>query len=233
MDDMDRIASVGEAFMSDLTVTEVQGSVEAPENVDGLLLERLRAGDDGAYDGLYRRHAPALRRFALSLRRPGIDVDDVVAEVFLRVLRAVRTGHGPREYVRTYLLTVVRRVVSEWSAARRDEPMHSDQLGERAGQQSDHQTTQAECELLARAFTQLPERWREVLWRTEVEGHRPASIAAQLGLTPNATAVLAHRARKGLRAAYLQAAANTATQTTRRRRAPIAPSCPNTARATM
>lgn len=171
------------------------------------LLERLRAGDNDAYDALYREHAPAVRRFALSVRRPGIDVDDVVAEVFLRVLRAVRAGHGPRDYVRTYLITAVRRVVSEWLTARRDEPMHNEQLGEQAGADGDHQSQEAERELLAKAFDRLPARWRTVLWRTEVEGHRPAGIAAEFGLTPNATAVLAHRARRGLREAYLDEAA--------------------------
>jgi hypothetical protein len=56
----------------------------------------------------------------------------------------------------------------------------------------------------ARAFRQLPDRWRDVLWMTEVEGAGPAEIAPRLGLTPNAVAVLAHRAREGLRRLYLQ-----------------------------
>jgi RNA polymerase sigma factor (sigma-70 family) len=207
---------------------------DSPEQVDARLLERLRAGDDRAYDELYRRHAPAVRRFALSTRRPAIDVDDVVAEVFLRVLRAVRAGHGPREHVRTYLLTVVRRVVAEWTTARRDEPMHTDDLRDRGPKQGDHQTAQAEGELLARAFTMLPERWREVLWRTEVEGHRPASIAAQLGLSPNATAVLAHRARKGLRDAYEQASTTSTVSPSRRpRRSPVPTRCANPGRVTL
>jgi RNA polymerase sigma factor (sigma-70 family) len=193
------------------------------ENADAVLVQRLRSGHDLAYDELYRLHAPAVRRFALSVTRPGIDADDVVAEVFLRVLRAVRAGHGPRDYVRTYLLTVVRRVVGEWAAARRDEPMSSEHIGERAAQQGDHQTTHAESELLARAFHRLPARWREVLWRTEVEGHRPASIAAQLGLTPNATAVLAYRARRGLREAYREAAG--ASRARGPHQAPAVPGC--------
>ncbi|WP_344686054.1 sigma-70 family RNA polymerase sigma factor [Saccharopolyspora taberi] len=178
--------------------------------IDCALLERVRAGDDLAYEELYWRHAPAVRRSALRTRRQGIDADDVAAEVFLRVLRAIRSGAGPRDRVRPYLLTVVRRVQAEWLAARRDEPVSGEELGERIPGAGDHQSTQAEGELLAQAFHRLPARWREVLWRTEVEGHRPASIAGQFGLTPNATAVLAHRARRGLRAAYLQAAAGCA-----------------------
>jgi hypothetical protein len=37
-----------------------------------------------------------------------------------------------------------------------------------------------------------------------VEGASPADLAPLLGLTPNAVAVLAHRAREGLRRQYLQ-----------------------------
>jgi hypothetical protein len=59
--------------------------------------------------------------------------------------------------------------------------------------------------LITRAFTSLPQRWRAVLWRVEVEGERPAVVARHFGLSPNATAALARRARQGLQAAYLQA----------------------------
>lgn len=182
------------------------GQETDPAHQDVVLLRRLRDGDDPAYGELYRRHALAVRRFAQRRTRPGIEADDVVAEVFLRVLLAVRRGHGPREHVRTYLFTVVRRVLAEWFAARRDQPFDED-AGAWDPPLADHQAAQAERELLGEAFGRLPARWREVLWRTEVEGHRPAGLAGQLGMTPNAAAVLAHRARRGLRRAYLQVAA--------------------------
>jgi hypothetical protein len=31
--------------------------------------------------------------------------------------------------------------------------------------------------MIARAFAPLPERWRAVLWHTEIEGARPADVA--------------------------------------------------------
>ena len=58
--------------------------------------------------------------------------------------------------------------------------------------------------MIARAFASLPERWQAVLWHTEIEGARPAEVASLLGLTANGVAALAHRAREGLRQAYLQ-----------------------------
>ena len=44
-----------------------------------------------------------------------------------------------------------------------------------------------------------------MLWHTAVEDESPSEVAPLLGLTANATAVLAHRAREGLKQAYLQA----------------------------
>ena len=58
---------------------------------------------------------------------------------------------------------------------------------------------------MGEALQALPERWRTVLWLTEVEGMSPAEVSERIGIKPNAVAALAYRARKGLREAYLQA----------------------------
>ncbi len=49
----------------------------------------------------------------------------------------------------------------------------------------------------------LPQRWQQVLWYTEIERRPLAQVGSLLGLTPNEVAALAHRARAGLRRAYL------------------------------
>jgi hypothetical protein len=59
--------------------------------------------------------------------------------------------------------------------------------------------------LVGEALQSLPERWRTVLWLTEVEGMTPMEISAVIGIRPNAVAALSYRAREGLRQAYLQA----------------------------
>jgi hypothetical protein len=107
--------------------------------------------------------------------------------------------------VRAYLLTVARRVSWEWHGARRDVPVSDDELTFRVGAGADAHARSAEHTLITTAFTSLPERWRTVLWQTEVEGEQPAMVAPHFGLSANATAALARRARQGLRAAYLQA----------------------------
>jgi len=59
------------------------------------------------------------------------------------------------------------------------------------------------AQVAATAFRQLPQRWRCVLWYTEVERRAPAEVAELLDLTPNGVAALAYRAREALRQAYL------------------------------
>lgn len=173
--------------------------------VDRDLLARVREGDDSAYGELFSRHADAIRRFSLRHVREAAEADDLTAESFFRMLQAIRRGSGPTDHVRTYLLTVARRVAWEWSGRRRDVPVEDEELGRRVEPVSDNANSRAEHNLITRAFSSLPERWRVVLWRVEVEGERPATVAPHFGLSPNAMSALARRAREGLRAAYLQA----------------------------
>lgn len=172
---------------------------------DRELLARVRAGDDSAFGELFTHHADAVRRFALRHVREHAEADDLTAEAFFRVLQAIRRGAGPTDHVRTYLLTVARRVAWEWSGRRRDVPVEDEELSKRVEPFPDATANRPEHVLISRAFTSLPERWRTVLWQVEVEGARPAAVAPSFGLSPNAMAALARRAREGLRAAYLQA----------------------------
>lgn len=169
------------------------------------LLRRLREGQDAAFSELFEQHAPAVRRLALGLAKDRAEAEDITAETFFRVLRAVKRGNGPKDNIRAYLLTVARRVSWEWKGAVQDVPVTDDELTSRAGAAESNPSRAAEHSLITKAFTSLPERWRTVLWQTEVEGAKPAVVAPQIGLSPNATAALARRARLGLRAAYLQA----------------------------
>ncbi|MCG8917602.1 sigma-70 family RNA polymerase sigma factor [Actinokineospora sp. PR83] len=172
---------------------------------DRALLRRLRAGEDAAFGELFSRHCDAVRRLARGMVTDRAEAEDLTAEAFFRVLQAIRRGSGPVDNVRGYLLIVVRRVAWEWAGRRRDVPVTDEELDYRAGPELDDPGRSTERSLITRAFTSLPERWRSVLWKVEVEGERPAVVAGKFGLSPNATAALARRARQGLRAAYLQA----------------------------
>ncbi|MGI5482012.1 sigma-70 family RNA polymerase sigma factor [Streptomyces lavendofoliae] len=191
-----------------------------PPPSDADLVRRLRDGDDTAYEELFRRHAEAVRRYARTCCRDAHTADDLTAEVFVRTLQAVRGGAGPEHAVRAYLLTTVRRVAAAWTTTARREQLVEDfavfaARAARPAGVSDADTVEpaadvramheAERSLAMRAFRSLPERWQAVLWHTTVEEESPSEVAPLFGLTANATAVLASRAREGLKQAYLQA----------------------------
>ncbi|MEU9330938.1 sigma-70 family RNA polymerase sigma factor [Streptomyces canus] len=187
---------------------------------DADLIDRMRSGDDRAYEALYRRHAGAVRRYARTCCRDGHTADDLTAEVFASMLHAVRGGHGPEHAVRPYLLTSIRRVAARWTKSARREQLVDDfavfaAQATRSSEVSDDDTLDlgadvramhvAEQSMAMQAFRSLPERWQAVLWHTEVEDESPSEVATLFGLDANGTRVLASRAREGLKQAYLQA----------------------------
>jgi RNA polymerase sigma factor (sigma-70 family) len=174
-------------------------------DTDTDLLAAVRAGDTAAYATLYERHSAATRQLAHSLTHNPADADDLVAETFTKVFATLRAGRGPLVAFRAYLHTTLRHVC--YHRARRDRRLEfTDDLTryDEGEPFIDPALDRLERTYAAQAFRQLPDRWRDVLWLTEVEGAGPAEIAPLLGLTPNAVAVLAHRAREGLRRLYLQ-----------------------------
>ncbi|MFH9471600.1 sigma-70 family RNA polymerase sigma factor [Streptomyces clavifer] len=191
-----------------------------PGPSDAQLIQGMRAGDDRAYEELFLRHSGAVRRYARTCCRDAHTADDLTAEVFARTLQAVRGGKGPEEAVRAYLMTAVRHVAAAWTksakrehlvddfavfaaqATRSSELAEADTVGLGADVIAMHE---ADRSMAMEAFRSLPERWQAVLWHTTVEEETPSEVAPLFGLTPNATAVLAVRAREGLKQAYLQA----------------------------
>lgn len=172
---------------------------------DQALAELTRAGDTAAFAELWRRHAGAgimaARQFA-SIADP----QDIVSEAYLRILRAMQGAGGPREAFRPYLYRTIRNIAMDWRA--RASSVSLDETPDVLGATPSLEAGVLENAVTAKAFEQLPERWRTVLWYLEVEGMSPTEAAPILGLSPNATSVLAGRANEGFKKAWLQAHVN-------------------------
>ncbi|MEV7357433.1 sigma-70 family RNA polymerase sigma factor [Kitasatospora sp. NPDC091276] len=184
---------------------------------DAELTARVRAGDDTAYEEIYRRHADSVRRYARTCCRDSFTAEDLAGEVFARTLQALRAGKGPEFAVRAYLLTAVRNVAAAWTRSERREQLVDDfsVFAQTSAAVVDLDLADpgadawamamADQRMVMQAYAELPEDDRVVLWHTEVERESPKTVAVMLGKTANATAVQAHRARDRLAAAFLQA----------------------------
>ncbi|MBW3669666.1 MAG: sigma-70 family RNA polymerase sigma factor [Actinobacteria bacterium] len=180
-----------------------------PAATDGTLAALAADGDVAAFEELYRRHAQAAWRVAQSVTRNREDAADAVAEAFTRVLKALPAGRlRDNANFRSYLLTSARnaaldvhrrtgRVRPTGDSAVFDSPS--------GNTPSDTAEDKADIAMVAAAFSNLPERWRSVLWLTEVEGIPAREAATMLGVSANGVAQLAVRARAGLRERFLQA----------------------------
>jgi RNA polymerase sigma-70 factor (ECF subfamily) len=70
------------------------------------LLERLRAGDEQAFDALVTRHDAALRRVARTFVRTPSAADDVVQETWLAVIHGLDDFEG-RSSLRTWIFSIL------------------------------------------------------------------------------------------------------------------------------
>jgi len=171
---------------------------------DPELIAATRGGDTTAYAVLYERHVHAARRLARILSRDPAGADDLVSEAFAKLLHTFREGGGPDLAFRPYMLQTLRNTF--YDRIRRDKRVEfTDDLTKHDSGEIylDPAVEGQERRYAALAFGKLPERWRMVLWHTEVEEDSPAKIATMLGMTPNGVSALAYRAREKLRQNYL------------------------------
>jgi DNA-directed RNA polymerase specialized sigma24 family protein len=175
-------------------------------------VEKARRGDRAAFEEVFDQHANAAWRLALAVRRAPAEAADAVAEGFGKVLgpqeRSTTGRHSP---VQLQLLTATRDAAVARAAL----------LTGEAGTdlEPDDTRTATAADAAQHAFDQLPERWRSVLWLTEVEGLGATAAGVVLGLSPLAALQLHDRALAGLREQFTQAQVATATQADCRRTA--------------
>jgi DNA-directed RNA polymerase specialized sigma24 family protein len=82
-------------------------SLWTEQSSDAELIAGVRSGESVAFGVLFERHGSAARRVAGMYSAVASDVDDIVAEAFARVLKALQQGDGPDMAFRAYLFTVV------------------------------------------------------------------------------------------------------------------------------
>lgn len=159
----------------------------------------MRSGDTDAFAEIWHRHAHTARRFARRLVDPD-DVDEVVANAFVRVLNALRQGKGPRDQTAAYLMVAVRTAAfATHRETRRQGNLRALIDAQPAERVVERPVRDDDLEAALRA---LPPHWRKALWWSAVEGMTGEEIGARLGINAAAVASLTYRARGALRDGY-------------------------------
>lgn len=190
---------------NDVNTGENSSAALRPDN-EASLIQKVRDGRPGAFDILYSRHLNAASRTARQEADNPSDIEDIVAEAFASIYKNLAAGKGPDMLFRPYLLTVIRRIAHDNNRRASALQLIDDNfLLDTLYTEDDLVLRTIEPSAIARAFSSLPERWQSVLRYVDIEGLRPAAAAEHFGVSANAVSALLHRARRGLRRAYLQA----------------------------
>ena len=88
---------------------------------DATLLTRWRTGDERAATEIVERHAPALARFAASLGARS-EIEELVQDTFVRAFGSL-DGFRGESTLRTWLFTIMRRLVLDQRRARARRPI--------------------------------------------------------------------------------------------------------------
>jgi RNA polymerase sigma-70 factor (ECF subfamily) len=165
------------------------------------LVERLKQLDPDAIQHVYRLHAGGIYRYALSQLGERAAAEDVVAEVFLRLMDTIERYEYRGVPLQAYLFRIARNQIVDLQR-RRGRLSGLDALSESA-QLSLDPAVLAEKRLswadLQRMLTRLTDEQRQVVLLKFVEEMDTREIAMVMGKSEGAVKGLQHRAFESLR----------------------------------
>jgi RNA polymerase sigma-70 factor (ECF subfamily) len=149
------------------------------------LLERIRQGDEDAFDALFRANYAPLVGMAEGMLRSRAVAEEVVQDVMLELWRR-RETLPIEESLRAYLFRATRnRALNHLRHARVERRGEPDAMGATVdAPRAPTALVEEEIETALRdAVADLPERCREVFELSRVHGLRYAEIAGALGIS--------------------------------------------------
>lgn len=182
-------------------------------HIDSGLIERLKAGDNAAFEELVRAAGGRMLAVARRMMSREEDAQDAVQEAFLSAFKSLHRFDG-RSQLTTWLhrITVNACLMKLRSQRRRPERAIEDLLP--TFLEDGHQTRSSAAwkpnatdgietgetrDLVRAKINELPEQYRVVLMLRDIEELSTEETAQALDMTTNAVKTRLHRARQALR----------------------------------
>lgn len=164
---------------------------------------RAKQGDRAAMRFLYLRYADNVYGYARSIVHNDHDAEDIVQQVFTRVLTAINSYEQRSVPFSAWLLRITHNTAIDHVRRRRpalDETHVAD------GQRPHYEISQLRG-VLRDALAELPAVQREIVVLRHLGGYSPGEIADRLGRSEDSVHGLHHRGRRALQAALTHAGA--------------------------
>lgn len=166
---------------------------------DRVLVRRFQAGDDEAFDELYRRYHDRLERFCLRRVRDRHAAEEVAQETFTRALSSLPAFNGEQRFYPWMTVIAGRLCVDYFRHQARSEPCPDPNPGGVSGGQEEYLVDAVDSALAVEALARLGPRYQDVLNLREVEGWSYRRIADHYGVKVGTVETLLFRARQALR----------------------------------
>jgi RNA polymerase sigma-70 factor (ECF subfamily) len=164
-------------------------------------MAQVAAGEVGKLAVLFERHHRALFRFFVSMSRDRDLAEDMVQDVFMRMLR-YRASYDPTQSFTAWMYQIARNAMIDQSAKRKGEVVPFEEYRHDAASAADSAeqkiVRREDIGLLKRAMDRLPAEKREVLVLARYQSLKYEEIAEILGCEVNTVKVRVYRAVRSL-----------------------------------
>lgn len=177
-----------------------------PDLDDATLVRAVQAGEQEAFDVLFRRHYATVRRVCARRLASVGEAEEIAQASFVRAYERIDQCTEDRRFGAWVQVIAFRLCADAWRVRARTTPMAEPSLagGEGVGGHESCEDALLRSERAAavrRALSALPRRQREVIVARDLEGRRPREVAAALAVSVGAVDSLLLRARRRMVAA--------------------------------
>ena len=177
-------------------------------NDDLALIQRILAGDEGAFENLIKKYQKQVH--ALAFRKVGDfqTAEDITQETFLRVYQKLATLNDPAKFP-AWLYAIVNHLCIAWHRKNRLQieslqevhisEIETDVYSRYVTVEHAKSTAEAQRDLVRKLLTKLKESDQEVITLHYFEEMTSSEIGAHLGVSENTIKSRLHRARQQLK----------------------------------
>jgi len=184
------------------------------DETDDALIQRVKRGDQAAFEALFRRHMARAYRQAIALLGSEVEAEEVVQEVFLTVYTKAGQFRGEAAFTTWLYRLTANAAITRLRKRKRSREVNFDDFLPQFGEDGHHRTrpvadwsddleasldSQELQRTLRQALDALPPVDKAVVVLSDLEGIPNREIGQTLGLTVPAVKARLHRARLFLR----------------------------------